>query len=145
MLRLAKLAWCVFIAKNPQFFKPLVSVLLFLTCKNSDLDIVKYTFPFWFNLKQMLVLTRFKEQRLQFQDIYVDLIKGIISHLSYPLHSFTSKEEEDKFKDFRYDMGDVLKDCAAVVGPTKALTQPFNEITETLKNADSNTQWQKLA
>lgn len=137
-------AWCVFIAKNPQFFKPLVSVLLFLTCKNSDLDIVKYTFPFWFNLKQMLVLTRFKEQRLQFQDIYVDLIKGIISHLSYPLHSFTSREEEDKFKDFRYDMGDVLKDCAAVVGPTKALTQPFNEITETLKNADSNTQWQKL-
>lgn len=56
-------AWSVLVAKNPEIFKSLVSILLLLTCKNTDLDVVKYTFPFWFNLKQMLVLPRFKSER----------------------------------------------------------------------------------
>ena len=39
-------AWCVFLVKNPALFKPLVEVILVLTCKNTDLDIVSYTFHF---------------------------------------------------------------------------------------------------
>lgn len=137
-------AWCVFIAKSPQVFKPLVTVLLLLTCRNSDLDIVKYTFPFWFNLKQMLVLPRFKEQRLAYQDIFVDLINGVIAHLKYPANNFSNKEEEDKFKEFRYDMGGVLKDCTAVVGSSKALNEPFTQITKAMTIPNPMEQWQNL-
>ncbi|AEY94768.1 FAAR115Cp [Eremothecium gossypii FDAG1] len=137
-------SWCVFIGKEPQTFKPLVQVILLLTCKNTDLDVVKYTFPFWFNLKQMLVLARYNEQKLQYQDIYVGLINGIIKHLEYPEESFTSKEEEDKYREFRYDMGDVLKDCTAVAGPENALSQPFQLLKSHLALDASNIRWQKL-
>ncbi|AET40203.1 mRNA transport regulator MTR10 Ecym_5454 [Eremothecium cymbalariae DBVPG len=137
-------SWCVFIGKDPQTFKPLVQVILLLTCKNTDLDVVKYTFPFWFNLKQMLVLARYSQQKQQYQDIYVQLINGIIMHLEYPEESFPNKEDEDKYREFRYDMGDVLKDCTAVVGPIKALTQPFQMIEANLAQDVSTMQWQKL-
>ncbi|SCU88752.1 LANO_0D02982g1_1 [Lachancea nothofagi CBS 11611] len=137
-------AWCVFIAKNPQIFKPLVSVLLLLTCKNTDLDVAKYTFPFWFNLKQMLVLPRFKAQRAAYQDTFTELIDGMIAHLHYPEESFSNKEEQDKFKEFRYDMGGVLKDCTAVIGSEKALRRPYEKIVNALNNPNPLAQWQQL-
>ncbi|GAV54011.1 hypothetical protein ZYGR_0AK05130 [Zygosaccharomyces rouxii] len=134
-------AWCVFISKSPQFYKPMVNVLLMLTCKNSDLDVVSYTFPFWFNLKQNLVLPRYHKSREEYIPLFVDLINGVISHLHYPQDSFESKEMEDKFKEFRYHMGDVLKDCAAVVGTSYALAQPLNRMKEAISD---NKNWQLL-
>ncbi|CAI4051747.1 hypothetical protein SKDZ_15G3040 [Saccharomyces kudriavzevii ZP591] len=132
-------AWSVFISKNPEFFKPMVLVLLILTCKNEDLDIVSYTFPFWFNFKQSLVLPRYQESRKVYRDVFAKLINGIIIHLQYPSGQFSSKEEEDKFKDFRYHMGDVLKDCTAVVGTSEALSQPLMRIKSAIQN---NNDWQ---
>ncbi|CAI6773569.1 ALI_HP2_G0049760.mRNA.1.CDS.1 [Saccharomyces cerevisiae] len=132
-------AWSVVISKNPDFFKPMVLVLLMLTCKNEDLDVVSYTFPFWFNFKQSLVLPRYQESRKAYSDIFVKLINGIITHLQYPSGQFSSKEEEDKFKDFRYHMGDVLKDCTAVVGTSEALSQPLIRIKSAIEN---NNSWQ---
>lgn len=137
-------AWCMFIGKNPDFFKPLVNSLLLLSCKNTDLDIVKYTLPFWFNLKQFLVLPRFHDQKLKYQDIYLSLINGMIKLLQYPEDSFSNKEEEDKFKEFRYDVGDVLKACTSIVGPVQALSQPFELITQTLNSDNLSLQWQKI-
>lgn len=134
-------AWCVFISKSPSIYKPMVTTLLMLTCKNVDLDVVSYTFPFWFNLKQTLVLPRYQKSREEYISLFVDLINGIIRHLHYPLHQFDSKEMEDKFKEFRYHMGDVLKDCAAVVGTSNALAQPLNRIKEAL---DGNGSWQSI-
>ena len=137
-------AWCTLICKSPQLFRSMVTVLLLLTCKNSDLDIVSYTFPFWFNLKQFLVLERYYESRKYYTDIFIELINGIISHLQYPLNQFSSKESEDKFKEFRYHMGDVLKDCTAVVGTENALTQPINRINQALSLGTNAIQWQTL-
>ncbi|CEP62879.1 mRNA transport regulator MTR10 LALA0_S06e05952g [Lachancea lanzarotensis] len=137
-------AWCVFIAKSQAVFKPLVSVLLILTCKNTDLDVVKYTFPFWFNLKQMLVLPRFSEQRSQYENIYGELIDGIIAHLHYPRDGFSNKEEQDKFKEFRYDMGGVLKDCTAVVGSSKALSRPYDKIMLALNQPEPLLRWEDI-
>lgn len=134
-------AWCVFISKSPEIYKPLVTVLLMLTSKNLDLDIVSYTFPFWFNLKQNLVLPRYQQCKEQYIPIFINLINGIIRHLQYPTDQFSSRESEDKFKEFRYHMGDVLKDCAAVVGTANALNQPLTRITESLSN---NASWQEL-
>ncbi|KAL3233199.1 mRNA transport regulator MTR10 [Nakaseomyces bracarensis] len=134
-------AWSVSISKSPEVFRPLVKVLLLLACKNSDLDVVSYTFQFWFNLRQNLVLPRFQKSKEAYADIYIDLINGVIIQLKYPDEQFSNKEEADKFKEFRYHMGDVLKDCTAVVGTSKALTQPLNVLTNAISN---NNSWQYL-
>lgn len=126
-------SWHVLIAKNPAHFKPLVQMLLQCCRYRDDLDVVKYTFYFWYMLKQMLTLPKFEDARKEFTPIYIDLILVIISHLEYPIGPdqktlFADKEEEDKFKDFRYEMGDVLKDCCAVAGAPRALQVPFHQI-----------------
>lgn len=141
-------SWHVLIAKNASHFKPLVQILLECCRYDEDLDVVKYTFYFWYQLKQMLTLARFEEAKKEFQPIYLELIHVIIKHLCYPTTGDDSnlfdndKEQEDKFKEFRYEMGDVLKDCCAVAGAPKALNVPFQQIQSIL--ALQNSQWQLL-
>ncbi|OBA20495.1 ARM repeat-containing protein [Metschnikowia bicuspidata var. bicuspidata NRRL YB-4993] len=140
-------SWHVLIAKSPAHFKPLVEILLRCCKYDEDLDVVKYTFYFWYQLKQMLTLPRFEESRAEFLPLYLELILVIINHLRYPLGDNAddlfdgNKEQEDKFKDFRYEMGDVLKDCCAVVGAQKALDVPFQQIKALV---NQNPQWQYL-
>ncbi|KAK6457048.1 armadillo-type protein [Scheffersomyces xylosifermentans] len=143
-------SWHVLIAKNAKHFKPLVAILL-ETCKyNEDLDVVKYTFYFWYLLKQLLTMPKFQESRTEFADIYADLISVIVKHLTYPIaaddHNLFNgdKEQEDKFKDFRYEMGDVLKDCCAVVGAKTALNIPFQQIQVILSSNPPTANWQYL-
>lgn len=146
-------AWHVLIAKNPKHFKPLVEILLHC-CEvgsNHDLDVVKFTFMFWYMLKQIITLPKFEESKAEFTDIYEKLIGVIIVHLTYPTDNDNDndlfggdKEQEDKFKEFRYEMGDVLKDCCAVVGPTRALNVPFQQIQQILTNPSKSSQWQSL-
>lgn len=141
-------SWHVLIAKNPTHFKPLVKIILDCCKYEEDLDVVKYTFYFWYELKQMITLPKFEAARVELLDIYLQLIEVIIKHLAYPItgdeHNLFDgdKEQEEKFKDFRYDMGDVLKDCCAVIGPQKALNVPFQRLQSLL--AQSNAPWQLL-
>lgn len=83
-------------------------------------------------------------EKLAYKDIYLNLIDGIVIHLHYPSGSFSNREEEDKFRDFRYDMGGVLKDCTAVVGSTPALKRPYEKIVSALNTPDPLTNWQNL-
>ncbi|RLV89122.1 mRNA transport regulator MTR10 [Spathaspora sp. JA1] len=141
--------WHVLIAKNPGHFKPLCQILLQCCKYKEDLDVVKYTFYFWFLLKQLLTLPKFEQSKQELRDIYQELIVIIIQHLTYPITALDDdlfqgdKEQEDKFKEFRYEMGDVLKDCCAIVGATKALEIPFQQIQSVLSSKDS-VQWQYL-
>lgn len=143
-------SWHVLIAKNPFHFKPLVSILLECTKYDEDLDVVKYTFYFWYMLKQLITLPNFKESREAFRDIYTELISVIINHLAYPTDAGDDdlfngdREQEDKFKEFRYEMGDVLKDCCAVIGANTALSIPFEQIKGILTGERPNTKWQYL-
>lgn len=147
-------SWYAYIARMPVDFKPLVEILLQLTAYEEDLDIVKYTFKFWFDLKQLLVLDSRKEARQVFTPIYAQLIEIILNHLCYPLTSdsintrdlFENKEAEDKFKDFRYDMGDVLKDCCAVIGAQSALQIPFAKLQNfmNLQSQGQQVLWQNI-
>lgn len=142
-------SWHVLIGKNPTHFKPLVEILLNCCKYDQDLDVVKYTFYFWYLLKQLIVLPKFQESKQEFSDIYSELVSVIIKHLTYPISSQDDnlfdgdKEQEDKFKEFRYEMGDVLKDCCAVVGATKALSIPFQQI-QTILNSNQSSHWQYL-
>lgn len=140
-------AWHIIIAKQPQDYKELVEILLQCTDYQEDLEIVKYTFYFWYSLKLMITLDRYQEARQQFIPIYTQLVNVMIKHLYYPDGSesdplFESKEEEEKFKDFRYDMGDVLKDCTAVIGAEASLSIPFQQIQSVLNSP--NVKWQQV-
>lgn len=140
--------WHVLVAKNPDHFMPLVRVLLKMAGYDADLDVVKYTFPFWYQLKQIITLPKFDASKQLFAPVYVELIETLIKHLTYPIANDDNlfdgdREAEDKFKEFRYDIGDVLKDCCAVVGLTKALLIPFDQIQRVLADASSH-HWQYL-
>ncbi|KAK6201312.1 armadillo-type protein [Scheffersomyces amazonensis] len=143
-------SWHVLIAKNPKHFKPLVEILL-ESCKyEEDLDIVKYTFYFWYLLKQIITLPKFESSKTVFSNIYEELISIILKHLTYPITANDNdlfegdKEQEDKFKEFRYEMGDVLKDCCSVVGATKSLNIPFQQIQRIIGGESQNFHWQHL-
>lgn len=141
-------SWHVLIAKNPTHFKPLVQILVDCCKYDEDLDVVKYTFYFWFLLKQLIVLPRYNHAKVEFTELYCDLVTVIIKHLTYPISQDDNlfdgdKEQEDKFKEFRYEMGDVLKDCCAVIGAPKALNIPFQQIQNILNSNQSN-HWQHL-
>lgn len=141
-------SWVTLIGKNSKHFKPLVLIILECTKYDEDLDIVKYTFQFWYQLKQLITLPKFQEAKAEFSDVYLSLISIIIKHLTYPISDNDNdlfngdKEQEDKFKEFRYEMGDVLKDCCAVAGATKALQVPFEQIQSIISNALGH--WQYL-
>lgn len=142
-------SWHVLIAKNPGHFRKLVEILLKCSAYNQDLDVVKYTFYFWYLLKLLLTLPRFEESKAAYVNIYESLISVIISHLTYPTDGdddnlfHGDKEQEDKFKEFRYEMGDVLKDCCAVVGATKALNIPFQQLQQIISSSSSG-KWQHI-
>lgn len=141
-------SWVTLIGKNSKHFKPLVLIILECTKYEEDLDIVKYTFQFWYQLKQLITLPKFQESKAEFSDVYLSLISIIIKHLTYPISDNDNdlfhgdKEQEDKFKEFRYEMGDVLKDCCAVAGATKALQVPFEQIQNIISNSQGH--WQYL-
>ncbi|ODV78624.1 ARM repeat-containing protein [Suhomyces tanzawaensis NRRL Y-17324] len=144
-------AWNVLIVKNPKHFKPLVEILL-ESCKyDQDLDIVRYTFNFWDMLKQLITLPKFQESKQELSSCFESLISIIIKQLTYPIgvddHDLFEgdKEQEDKFKEFRYEMGDVLKNCCSVLGATKALSIPFQQIQQIISNPEnSSSNWQNL-
>lgn len=136
-------SWHVLVAKNPAHFRLLVEIMLRCAAYRDDLDVVKYTFYFWYLLKLLLTLPRFKEQRAAYSDVYESLILVILTHLTYPVDTpFDDKEQEDKFKEFRYEMGDVLKDCCAVVGATRALGVPFGQLQAVMEAPSPP--WQRI-
>lgn len=147
-------AWHTLIVKDPQNFQILVEIILQLTSYNEDLDIVKYTFKFWYELKSMLILPNFKDSKTLFKPIFGQLIEILIEHLKYPTISDSTniavlfdnnKENEDKFKDFRYEIGDVLKDCCSIVGQCDSLKLPFDKLKILIENqGTSNIKWQDI-
>lgn len=145
-------SWHVFIAKNPNEFKALVLIILECCKFKEDLDIVKHTFNFWYLLKQLIILPKFQESKKEYESVYGDLISITIKNLTYPINSGQEKdlfngnrEQEEKFKQFRYEMGDLLKDCCAVLGPVKSLEIPYQGIKNYLVNSNNYiTDWQTL-
>lgn len=144
-------SWYVLIASQPKDFRGLVEAIAECTAFDEDLDVVKYTFYFWFILKTMIVLDKYNEARNELGDIYLTLVDVIIGHLEYPAGNETDlfegdREEEEKFREFRHEMGDVLKDCCSVIGPSRALGKAFNKVVTGLQ-AQANGQnvpWQQI-
>lgn len=151
-------SWNAFIIKNPEYFKELIEILLKCCEYREDLDIIKYTFNFWYLSSSLLASPTYSEQRQIFVPVYHRLTEIIIEQLRYPESdnglqngNETTRElfdgdleSEEKFKDFRYEMGDVLKECCYIVGANEALAVPFNKIQQIAQNDGANLTWQDV-
>lgn len=147
-------AWVMLVVREPEQYRALVECILECCLRDKERDALSQTFNFWYELKQYITLERYLEARMQFVDVYSKLVDIMIGHLEYP-ESNTSdyfegdREAEEKFREFRHQMGDVLKDCCEVIGTTECLQKSYVLIEKwvnTYGPQANNTvpKWQKL-
>lgn len=128
--------WVVAIARQPTHFRALVDAVLECAARDKEQDAIEHTFNFWYELKQYLVLERYIESRLELMDVYAKLVDIFLKHLQYPQPESGNesdlfdgdREQEEKFREFRHQMGDTLKDACEVMGVTETLTKVLNAI-----------------
>ncbi|KAM0448942.1 hypothetical protein ACHAO4_008169 [Trichoderma viride] len=158
VLAAAAESWVVAIARQPTQFRPIVDAVLECAARDKDRDVIEHTFNFWYELKQYLVLDRYIQGRLELVDVFSKLVDILLSHLRFPTPESGSetdlfdgdREQEEKFREFRHQMGDTLKDCCEVMGVTECLTKVLHAIQLwTQKYASQATEasvphWQEL-
>ncbi|KAF2138008.1 uncharacterized protein K452DRAFT_93741 [Aplosporella prunicola CBS 121167] len=151
-------AWVVLISRMPEQFRDLVESVLESAARDKERDAISFTFNFWYELKQYLTLDRYMQARLQYVDVYSKLVDIMIGHLEYPKPESGDekdlfegdREQEEKFREFRHQMGDVLKDCCEVIGVTECLQKSYNLIEQWVStygpqaSANNVPEWQKL-
>lgn len=129
-------AWVVMIARLPNEFRGLVEAILECCARDRNRDSIALTFLFWYEFKQMITLDKYTEARNQYVDVFAKLVDIMIKHLEYPTPNTADetdlfdgdREQEEKFREFRHQMGDVLKDCCDVITVTECLGKAFNLI-----------------
>ena len=128
-------AWVLLIARLPEDFRNLVEAVLECCSVDKDRDAISITFVFWYELKQYLTLERYARARATLGDLFSKLVDVMIKHLEYPSTDGDEsdlfdgdREQEEKFRSFRHSMGDVLKDCCAVIGVSDCLGKAYSLI-----------------
>ncbi|KAK7398420.1 Nuclear import receptor [Neonectria punicea] len=129
-------SWVVGIARQPTHFRPLVDAVLECAVRDKEQDVIEHTFNFWYELKLYLVLERYIQGRLELVDVYSKLVDILLGHLRYPEPESGNendlfdgdREQEEKFREFRHQMGDTLKDSCEVMGVTDCLTKVLHAI-----------------
>ena len=151
-------SWVLLIARLPTDFRALVEAILEAAALDKDRDAISHTFKFWYDLKQYLTIEKYAEARMQSLDIYSKLVDIMIGHLEYPKPESGDekdlfegdREQEEKFREFRHQMGDVLKDCCEVMGVVECLQKPYDLIQQWVQTygaqagPNSVPHWQKL-
>ena len=130
--------WVVMIARLPNEFKDLVASILECCARDSDREAISLTFLFWYEFKQMIVLDRYAPARKAFEGIFSQLVDVMIKHLEFPSPEGADqsdlfdgdREQEEKFREFRHQMGDVLKDCCEVISVTECLGKAYGLIQQ---------------
>lgn len=136
VLSTAAECWVVAIARQPSHFRPLVDAVLECAAKDTDKDVIEITFNFWYDLKQYLVLDRYIESRVAMVEVYSKLVDVLLNQLCYPRPESGNetdlfdgdREQEEKFREFRHQMGDTLKDSSEVLGVTECLNKVLSAI-----------------
>lgn len=151
-------SWAVIIAREPIHFRPLVEIILECCARDNERDVIEHTFNFWYELKQYISLDKYVEARMQLYDVYAKLVDVLLKHLQYPeseggneLDLFDGdREQEEKFREFRHQMGDTLKDSCEVLGVADCLTKMLQAIKLWMQKyasqvtATSVPHWQEL-
>lgn len=129
-------SWNVVAAREPANFRTLVEIILECCARDKNREVIDRTFHFWYDLKQYVVLDKYVEARMQFYDVFASLVDVILQHLRYPVSESGDeldlfdgdREQEEKFREFRHQMGDTLKDCCEVLGISDCLTKILEAI-----------------
>ncbi|RDA87363.1 hypothetical protein CP532_7031 [Ophiocordyceps camponoti-leonardi (nom. inval.)] len=129
-------SWVVAIARQPAHFRPLVDAVVECATRDVGRDVIEHTFSFWYEMKQYLVLDRYIQGRLEMVDVYSKLVDILLKQLEYPRPESGNeadlfdgdREQEEKFREFRHQMGDTLKDACVVMGVTECLTKVLRAI-----------------
>lgn len=151
-------SWVLLIARLPAEFEELVSAVLMTAALDKERDAIQHTFKFWYDLKQYLTLKMYEQARTQCIPVYSQLVDIMIRHLEYPKPESGDekdlfegdREQEEKFREFRHQMGDVLKDCCEVMGVSDCLKKPYDLIQAWVQtygsqaSANNVPEWQKL-
>ena len=150
-------SWVLLVARLPNDFRALVEAILATAALDTEREAISHTFKFWYDLKQYLTLEKYTEARMQYIDIYSKLVDIMIGHLQFPKPESGDedlfegdREQEEKFREFRHQMGDVLKDCCEVMGVVECLQKPYDLIQQWVQTygaqagPNSVPEWQKL-
>lgn len=128
-------AWVVLIARLPNEFRALVEAVLECCAVDKERDAISITFVLWYELKQYLTLDKYADARRAYTPMFSKLVDIMIKHLEFPAADGDEedlfdgdREQEEKFREFRHAMGDVLKDCCAVIGVSECLNKSYNLI-----------------
>lgn len=150
--------WAVAIAREPSHFRPLVDAILECAARDKDREVIEFTFDFWYELKQYLVLEKYIQARMELLDVYAKLVDILLLHLEYPQSEIGDerdlfdgdREAEEKFREFRHLMGDTLKDCCEIMGVSDCLAKVLDAIKiwmqkyASMANGTSVPHWQQL-
>ena len=114
------------IQKN--IYMDIVNAVLYFT-QHEDTQVVSQTFTCWFALSELLSERGAYNDFPLWQPVFTQLLKNCIQHVQFPPNSAQSPSERDAFREFRYSVGDVIKDCVVVLGETSALQIPLSTLT----------------
>lgn len=151
-------AWVVMIARLPTEFRGLVESILECCARDRDRESIALTFIFWYELKQLITLEIYKKAQSQYFDVFAKLVDIMIKHLEFPSPQDSDesdlfdgdREQEEKFREFRHQMGDVLKDCCDVITVRECLGKAFELIQRWISvwgpqsTSTKVPQWQEL-
>ena len=151
-------AWVVLIARLPEQFQGLVEAILECCAGDMDREAISITFYFWNDLKQIITKDKYVPARNQYREIFSQLVDVMIKHLQFPSATGSDesdlfdgdREQEEKFREFRHSMGDVLKDCCEVISVETCLGKAFELINMWINTyasqatASAVPHWQKL-
>ncbi|KAF3921205.1 Transportin-3 [Orbilia brochopaga] len=135
-------AWVILIARMPTEFRQLVEAILECSARDKEQEVIGLTFNFWFDLKNYLVLENYIEARVQLADLFASLVDVMIGHLKYPTPDSNNeadlfdgdREQEERFREFRHKMGDVLKDCCEVLGARDCLAKAYSLVEQYMRS-----------
>ncbi|KAI0235606.1 Nuclear import receptor, partial [Massospora cicadina] len=103
-------AYLELIIEHPQPFRPVVEAIVecLRICPVRSLSA---TFSFWYSLANSL---RVPDEAALFAPVFETTLHAIIGRLAFPRDSSEwTLEDEDSFRDFRHEIGDILKDCTS--------------------------------
>ncbi|KAJ3168687.1 Nuclear import receptor [Irineochytrium annulatum] len=100
---------------------------LLLCAASTELEIVGITLRFWTTLQE--VIDKREDLRALFAPVFSTLMDTLLRHLQYPPDDAFTPKQRDIFREFRHDMGDVLKSCVCILGQREALARPYRILT----------------
>lgn len=126
-------SWHTLICESPDQFSGLLdAVVECITVRDADLEVLEYTFNFLDKFQLTVDTRRFEHLRPQFAPAFQVLFLEFTKFCQYPEHKWQNSQEEDKFKEFRYDIGDMLKICCYMITPDDALKLCYQHLNNLL-------------